>query len=401
MRFRKTKYANCIDSLFVLYFFPLFASLSKSFSRRFFYHSSFLYKPLCYKLTTRKLPKLTKLPKITHYTNFIVILGFLAIYLTACANESVYRGGLGAFKDYEALASYRSVGKAQHFANQVFENERFEKAFGKTFSNREKNTSFGKSFEQNFTASNAPIDSFSGGGASLMYGMRESQAIQRATMRPYQIAGKWYYPTQVKIGETFDGIASWYGPNFHAKKTSNGETYNMHAHTAASKTLPMNTIVKVLNKENGKTTIVRINDRGPFVDGRIIDLSNVAAKDIDMVTKGTAKVRLEVIGFGGKVDKNYQNSLNVSNEAIQDEFEVGETKEAVAGGVFSLQVGVFKLKDGAQATKKKFDDIAKEYNVFIKEDNDLYRVFVQGFSSEAEAQDFAKSNGLTPIIVRE
>ena len=108
-----------------------------------------------------------------------------------------------------------------------------------------------------------------------------------------------------------------------------------------------------------------------------------------------------MIGFGGKVDKNYQNSLNIANEAIQDEFEVGETKQAVAGGVFSLQVGVFRQKAGAESTKKKFEDMTQDYNVFIKEDNDLYRVFVQGFSSEAEAQDFAKTNSLAPIIVRE
>ena len=154
-------------------------------------------------------------------TLFISAIFASTLFFTGCANESVYRGGLGAFKDYEALASYRSVGKSGHFAHQVFENERLEKAFGRDFSNRAKNTSFGKLFEQNFNASNAPIDSFSGAGASLMYGMRESDAIQRATMRPYQIAGKWYYPTKVKISETFDGIASWYGPNFHAKKTHN------------------------------------------------------------------------------------------------------------------------------------------------------------------------------------
>ncbi|WP_371113561.1 MULTISPECIES: septal ring lytic transglycosylase RlpA family protein [unclassified Helicobacter] len=254
---------------------------------------------------------------------------------------------------------------------------------------------------RNFNASNSPVDSFSGGNSSLMAGMRESEAIQRATMRPYQIAGKWYYPTKVKIGETFDGIASWYGPNFHAKATSNGETYNMHAHTAASKTLPMNTIVKVLNKENGKTTIVRINDRGPFVEGRIIDLSNIAAKDIDMVSKGTARVKVEVIGFGGMVDKNYQNSLKISSEEIQDEFEVGESQESVQGGAFALQLGVFRQKSGAESTKQKFEGITKQYSISIKEDGELYRVFANGFQSEDEAQDFAKSQGLTPVIVRE
>lgn len=109
--------------------------------------------------------------------------------------------------------------------------------------------------------------------------------MHRATMRPYKIAGKWYYPTLAKVGDVQRGIASWYGPNFHSKKTSNGEIYNMYADTAAHKTLPMNTMVRVDNKENGKSVIVRINDRGPFVSGRIIDLSNKAAHAIGMVKK--------------------------------------------------------------------------------------------------------------------
>lgn len=316
-----------------------------------------------------------------HSILYLLLLQCALIFF-GCTNESVYRGGIGAFKDYEALSLYRSTDiQTLNYTNQAFDGDVFE-------------------YRKGFSASNAPSDSFSGGNHSLMRGMRESEAIQRATMKPYQIAGKWYYPTQVKIGQTFDGVASWYGPNFHSKATSNGETYNMYAHTAASKTLPMNTIVKVYNKENGKTTIVRINDRGPFVEGRIIDLSNIAAKDIDMVKKGTAKVRIEVIGFGGKVEKNYQNSLSVSNETIRDEFEVGHNvQNSIAGGGFSLQVGVFKQKSGAESTKKQFENIP--YSLQIKEENGLYRVFIQGFQSEGEAQDFAKSNKLSPIIVRD
>ncbi len=324
------------------------------------------------------------MPKARNTYIYYCILCSVGIVLGACSNESVYRGGIGAFKDYDSLAAYRSKGMTLNYKNQDYGTDVFE------------------TLKRDFSASNAPVDSFSGGNNSLMGGMRESEAIQRATMKPYQIAGKWYYPTKVNIGQTFDGIASWYGPNFHAKATSNGETYNMYAHTAASKTLPMNTILKVYNKENGKTTIVRINDRGPFVEGRIIDLSNAAAKDIDMVSKGTAQVKIEVIGFGGVVDKNYQNSLNTSSEAIQDEFDIGESEQStIQGGIFSLQLGVFKQKSGAESTKEKYKDIAKQYNIFIKESEGLYRVFIQGFQSEDEAQDFAKLNNLTPIIIRE
>ena len=139
-----------------------------------------------------------------------------------------------------------------------------------------------------------------------------SAAGQRATMRPYTINGKTYYPTTVSVGDTALGIASWYGPNFHGKKTSNGETYNMNAMTSAHKTLPMNTMVRVINLGNGAQTTVRINDRGPFVAGRIIDLSKAAATSIGMIGAGTARVKLEVVGFYGD-GKNYQNTGSLSS----------------------------------------------------------------------------------------
>jgi rare lipoprotein A len=90
-----------------------------------------------------------------------------------------------------------------------------------------------------------------------------------------------------------EGIASWYGPGFHGRKTANGERFNTNELTAAHKTLPFNTLVKVTNLENGKTTVVRINDRGPFARGRIIDLSMAAKNEIDM--GGTVKVRIEIV----------------------------------------------------------------------------------------------------------
>jgi rare lipoprotein A len=92
-----------------------------------------------------------------------------------------------------------------------------------------------------------------------------------------------------------DGVASWYGPKFHGKATANGETYDMDGLTAAHRTLAFNSKVKVTNLENGKSVIVRINDRGPYAKSRIIDLSRKAARDIDMIQNGTAKVRLELL----------------------------------------------------------------------------------------------------------
>lgn len=91
------------------------------------------------------------------------------------------------------------------------------------------------------------------------------------------------------------GIASWYGPGFHGKRTANGEIYDMYAMTAAHKTLPFGTIVRVVDLDTGRSVVVRINDRGPFVKGRIIDLSYAAAQELGMVKKGLAKVGLKIV----------------------------------------------------------------------------------------------------------
>lgn len=252
-----------------------------------------------------------------------------------------------------------------------------------------------KSFNESFD----DLDAFNQGITPNIGGnsMRESPAIQEATMRPYQVGGKWYYPEKVSLGDQFDGYASWYGPDFHAKKTSNGETYNMYAHTAAHKTFPMNTVVRVLNVENGKSTIVRINDRGPFVEGRIIDLSNAAAHDIDMVKVGTAKVRLEVIGFGGVVNKDSKQSVQSiqSDDILSEEFKVDKTPKSVSGGDFAIQVGAFRKKEGAQITQERFSHLPPYQSVikeFELEGAPIYRVFLRGFQSEKEARDFLKTN---------
>lgn len=97
---------------------------------------------------------------------------------------------------------------------------------------------------------------------------------------------------------SWHGTASYYGKKFHGKKTANGETYNMYALTAAHKTLPLGTMVKVTNIANKKSIIVRINDRGPYIQGRIIDLSYAAAKKLDYVGNGTAEVKIKVLKFG-------------------------------------------------------------------------------------------------------
>lgn len=115
----------------------------------------------------------------------------------------------------------------------------------------------------------------------------------------YEVFGKRYYVLSSNVGYIERGVASWYGPGFHKIRTSTGEPYDMYAMTAAHKTLPLPAYVRVTNLQNGRTVVVRVNDRGPFVDNRIIDLSYTAAAKLDMVRNGTAFVEVRSIDPSG------------------------------------------------------------------------------------------------------
>ncbi len=143
--------------------------------------------------------------------------------------------------------------------------------------------------------------------------------------KPYTVLGKTYYPLKSAHGFIEEGVASWYGPNFHGKTTANGEIYNQFAMTAAHKILPLGTQVRVTRLDNGRSIIVRVNDRGPFVDDRIIDLSRAAATRLGMMGAGTARVRVQSIG------------------TVADSTPSGDIK-----GNFFIQVGAFGDKANAR-----------------------------------------------------
>lgn len=214
-----------------------------------------------------------------------------------------------------------------------------------------------------------------------------------ATMRPYTVMGKEYCPTVVRVGDVLSGRASWYGEDFHGKQTSSGEAYDMHAMTAAHKTLPMNTVVRVTNAHTGAQTVVRINDRGPFVESRIIDLSYAAAKEIGVHEKGTANVDLEVLGFEPE-DMRTIDMVRV----------VQGPKESVLTAFF-VQIGSFERFAGALETKQKVLNY-RGYNAIIKDteynNRRLFRVWLAGFKSEAEARDFINEGHFVgSFIIRE
>ena len=275
--------------------------------------------------------------------------------------------------------------------------------------------------------------------------INNSREMHKYTMRPYSVFGIKYYPFIANIGDKFDGIASWYGPDFHSKKTSNGEIYDMYDMTAAHKTLPMNTVVRVDNLENGKSIVVRINDRGPFVRGRIIDLSNKAAREIEMIGKGTAKVKLTVLGYNGEIENRDAPYSELPKDEIQsvskneklDSLEPLEIKEnsisstkvpvqvnkpvinkvvtkpitnvsnssnkVLSAGKYSVQVGAFGQESGANKIKQdyqvKFTNNKVDVKKVLSNGKTLFKVFIGGFDSYEKAQSFKSSNGLGNALI--
>lgn len=176
------------------------------------------------------------------------------------------------------------------------------------------------------------------------------------------------------------GVASWYGPKFHGKRTANGEIYNMYSLTAAHRTLPFNSFVRVHNLDNGESIVVRINDRGPFAKNRIIDLSKKAASEIGMLGPGTARVQLYLVeGDRNRVaDRNLKEptytvqlgSFAEENRAIHRSSQItGSRVEKVYlnGGkeVFRVYYGTFTRQERAEQAKK---DLEKQgFNGYVKQ----------------------------------
>jgi rare lipoprotein A len=199
-----------------------------------------------------------------------------------------------------------------------------------------------------------------------------------ATQRPYTVFGKQYTPIASAHGFVQTGVASWYGTKFHGRKTANGEIYDMYAMTAAHKTLPMNTWVEVHNLENNRKIRVRINDRGPFVTGRVIDLSYTGAQKIGMVGPGTARVQVTALGAATQ----YAQKEPVAFRALD-----------YWTGNFTVQVGAFQEKANADNFREKLSRSYPNAHIVIHEDHRgrFYRVRIGRFSNLMDAERFSDS----------
>lgn len=191
--------------------------------------------------------------------------------------------------------------------------------------------------------------------------------------QPYEILGKTYYPIPSSEGFTEKGIASWYGKEFHGKPTANGEVYNMYDITAAHPTLPLPTYVRVTNLENGRSLVVRVNDRGPFLRSRVIDLSMRSAQLLGMDKQGTAPVLLEALPTdGSRLARSQQvaqriQQVETRQDAIRltervtnsssDDLPVVETPNVDVA--IYVQTGAFSSRENAV---KQSQEVGRIYN---------------------------------------
>ena len=214
-------------------------------------------------------------------------------------------------------------------------------------------------------------------GKKYLIPKEEKKRIQKPIYKigkKYNVGGKYYYPKK-DLYYNKTGIASWYGPKFHGKLTANGEIYNQYALTAAHKTLPLPSAVKVTNLKNNKSIVLRINDRGPFVNDRIIDLSSKAADILDLKREGTGLVRVQILR---------EKSLYLEKLAKQGSFpEINDLKETELPNITIPSKVAVKIKD-----TKNQKIVTKKINYNLKNLNKEYKIFIKlaSFSSKKNAE---------------
>lgn len=207
----------------------------------------------------------------------------------------------------------------------------------------------------------------------------------------YEVLGKQYRVLSESKGYQERGIASWYGTKFHGRKTSNGEIYNMYAMTAAHKTLPIPSYVRVTNLKNQRSVVLRINDRGPFHEKRIIDLSYTAAVKLGIQKTGTGYVEVTALEFG---------DAKKSTLELDDSKQLAQSLNSMVPkqiGAIYLQIGAFNSAVNAKQIQHKLflGQIAKSRIQVVKNQQaDLYKVQVGPLVSRQQAADFNKKLAL-------
>jgi rare lipoprotein A len=219
--------------------------------------------------------------------------------------------------------------------------------------------------------------------------------------KTYSVWGKTYQVMESAAGYEEEGLASWYGRKFHGYRTSSGEPFDMYRFTAAHRTLPLPTYARVTNLDNGKSLVVRVNDRGPFHSERIIDLSWAAAARLGIEGKGTGRVRVEALTVREKVKPSREGTVPTAVRAAVDS-PPPDTAKAAEGDELYLQAGAFQALDSARNLERALrDELKLPVSVRQPESSALYKVWLGPFASN-EARDRARQAirqaGFTPPI---
>ena len=203
-------------------------------------------------------------------------------------------------------------------------------------------------------------------GTSRLPVVTDPAPIVSGTMRRYQVRGRWYQPVE-QPGYDETGLASWYGEQFNGRPTATGERFDMHALTAAHKTLPLPGLVEVTNLANGRRIVVRVNDRGPFVDNRIIDLSRGSAEALGMLQAGVGEVRVRYLGRAPRTGGGTTLQYAAAEPAPP------ARREPEARGDYWIQAGAFSDQ---RAARRVAGELGERATVDRGRNDGLFRVLV-------------------------
>ena len=255
---------------------------------------------------------------------------------------------------------------------------------------------------------------------SIADAVPRNDPYHRGANKPYAVFGKTYVPNLANDRFKQKGVASWYGRKFHGQKTANGETYDMYAMSAAHPTLPLPCYVRVTNPANGKSVVVRVNDRGPFLSDRIIDLSFAAANRLDIARRGSGQVIVERVFAGDKpvaaetpsmaVSIPVAPSVNPPEETFAAESTPPPLNTIAAspitgdGNLLFLQLGAFSSRENAEIFRTRMQS-ELDWNrepILLSQSGNLYRVRLGPYKNRDEAQAIAEqvkaSLNFSPII---
>jgi len=205
------------------------------------------------------------------------------------------------------------------------------------------------------------------------------EALSKRANRPYVAFDKKYVPMQKIIPFKEEGYASWYGKRYHGRKTSIGETYDMYQMTGAHKTLPLPCYIKVTNLKNKRSVIIRINDRGPFIDERIVDLSYAAAHRLEIIKNGSELVKIEMVN---------PSSVETQIEEFRENSSISSTIKS-----FYIQAGAFSNEDNASYLINRLSKIKFKNLLNIKKlnKNSLHLVTIGPYASKKSAEEALKN----------